>query len=189
MRVAGLQGHSCVARRVCGLYAPKRGGALDDPSASAGSLLARVAGNVSLPARLITIRSLRILTIPGAPLTPTRPFARRHRRLTPRLAQVPLTGSNGRSCRPVACAPLSSGDQGCQDGQKTARGRHFLRPPFAGLKPWWTRPPRRSNHKLQAHVARPPAARFGKAEAPGRRWERPSARHERPTAKRDEPRP
>jgi hypothetical protein len=46
----------------------------------------------------------------------------------------PSTGSNCRSCRPVPCAPLSSGDQGCQDGQKTARGRHFLRPPFCRIK-------------------------------------------------------
>ena len=158
-------------------------GALDDHSASAGSLLARVAGNVSFAG---PPDHHQVFTDPRHPWHP--PDARATFRSaaswkTPRLAEEPLTGSSCRSCRPVPCAPLSSGDQGCQDGQKTARGRHFLRPPFAGSKPWWTRPPRRSNHKLQARVARPPAARFGKAEAQGEGWERPSGRHERPAPK------
>jgi hypothetical protein len=134
-RAAGLQGHSCVARRVCGLYAPKRGGALNDHSALSREPVGSCRGQrllagppddhqVFTDPRHPPVVSGRRLELSFGGIIGKRQGLLRSR----------STGSNCRSCRPVPCAPLSSGDQGCQDGQKTARGRHFLRPPFCRIE-------------------------------------------------------
>jgi len=136
-----------------------------------GAPLARVAGNVSLQARLITIRFLRILAIPGSPRHAGLNFRSAASSGIAKARLEPSIGSNCRSCRPVPCAPLSSGDQGCQDGQKTARGRHFLRPPFCRITAMVDPAFRAVKSQLASSCCTSQA--FGKAEALGENRTRP----------------
>src|SRR5262245_39400422 len=113
----------------------------------------------------MTIRSLRILAIPSCPGRGFELSLGRHRG-PPRLGsrsrqQVPIVGAAVPSLVPLS----AQGTRAARTARKLPGGDIFLDLLFAGLRPWWTRPCRRSNHNLQARVARAFREVFGQAEA------------------------